>query len=393
MRHCRKTTSDSTVTTESHAESLKIIHVFRAPVGGLFRHVIDLAQGQIARGHFVGMIVGSTPGDARSEDRLAALAPRLNLGLRRISMRRHFDPMDLLAIAHVTNRIRQVAADIIHGHGAKGGAYARLAAPGRSVLRTYTPHGGSLLLRSDSVTGRVYLALERVLAMRSSLCLFESAYSEQVFRTKIGKANGIVRVVHNGISTDESAPVPVESTATDLLFIGEFRAVKGIDILIDALARLHDRGRPITATIVGHGPEEVALKAQVRGYALTHAVRFMPPMAARNALRHGRIVVLPSRAESLPYVALEAAAAGRPLIATNVGGIPEIFGPLSHNLTEPEDPDVLAEAILWKIDNPGHASEIAAELRRRVILRFSIDEMTDKVCGCYQEANKTLRLR
>ena len=75
-----------------------------------------------------------------------------------------------------------------------------------------------------------------------------------------------------------------------------------------------------------------ALRERVAASGLTAAIRFMPPMPMRDALTLGRLVVLPSRAESLPYVVLEAAAAGRPLITTRVGGIPEIYGPLADGL-------------------------------------------------------------
>ncbi len=102
-------------------------------------------------------------------------------------------------------RITETGADVIHGHGAKGGAYARLAFPGRKVVRAYTPHGGSLLLRHDNLAGRMYLTLERILLARRALYLFESAYSGDLFREKIGKPNGIVRVIHNGVSKAEFA--------------------------------------------------------------------------------------------------------------------------------------------------------------------------------------------
>ncbi len=97
------------------------------------------------------------------------LAPQLALGLTRIPMRRPLSPLDLPAVMHVTERIRETGADVIHGHGAKGGAYARLAIPGRRVVRAYTPHGGSLLLSHRNWSGRMYLTLERMLLLRPAL--------------------------------------------------------------------------------------------------------------------------------------------------------------------------------------------------------------------------------
>jgi hypothetical protein len=130
---------------------LNILHVLRAPVGGLFRHVVDLARAQAVRGHRVGLVADAVTGGAQAEATLAALAGELALGLSRVAMSRQIGPGDVAAVAHVARRISEVGADVVHGHGAKGGAYARLAA-GRPALRVYTPHGGSLHYRWGSPT-------------------------------------------------------------------------------------------------------------------------------------------------------------------------------------------------------------------------------------------------
>jgi glycosyltransferase involved in cell wall biosynthesis len=365
---------------------LSILHVFRAPVGGLFRHVADLVRGQIERGHRVGIIADSTTGNARSDEMFAQIVPDLALGLTRIPMRRPLSPLDAPAVWHVTQRIRETGADVIHGHGAKGGAYARLAVPGRKVVRAYTPHGGSLLLRHDNWSGRMYLTLERILLARRALFLFESAYSGEVFRAKIGKPNGIVRIIHNGVSRTEFEPVTNVPDATDLVFIGEFRPVKGIEFLIDAIDNLRRRNTPVTATLVGGGPDEAKLRAQVERLSLQNAIRFAPVMPARSALTLGKVMVIPSLAESLPYVVLETAAAGKPLITTRVGGVPEIYGPLSDTLVPAGNAGALADAIAQTIANPGTAAEIAKALRERVAASFSVDTMVDGVLSAYRQA-------
>ncbi len=368
------------------AMPLKIIHVFRAPVGGLFRHVIDLVDGQIARGHRVGIIADSSTGGDRADEILSALAPKLTLGLTRIVMRRPLNPTDLRATLHVTRRIDEANADVIHGHGAKGGAYARLAFPKKPVLRAYTPHGGSLLLKHDNLSGRMYLMLEKMLLARRALYLFESAYSGDVFRNKIGTPNGIVRVIHNGVSKNEFEPVTPAPDATDLVFMGEFRAVKGIDVLIDAIALLRSRGHKVTATLVGSGPDEAALAAHIERASLQDSVRLMPAMPARRVLTLGKVMVIPSFAESLPYVVLETAAAGMPLITTNVGGIPEIYGPLSNALVPPGNVEALADAIAHTLTNPAAAAKLAQDLRARVAASFSQDGMVDGVLSAYLQA-------
>src|SRR5688572_12810534 len=106
--------------------ALRILHVLRAPVGGLFRHVLDLAEGQAARGHSVG-IVAAEGGGAAAEAKLAALTDRLALGLHRIPMERQLGFSDVAAVRRVTHIIAGTRPEVVHGHGAKGGAYARLA--------------------------------------------------------------------------------------------------------------------------------------------------------------------------------------------------------------------------------------------------------------------------
>jgi glycosyltransferase involved in cell wall biosynthesis len=369
---------------------LNILHVFRAPVGGLFRHVLDLANAQIARGHRVGLIADSSTGGARAEEVLQKLAPSLALGLTRIPMRRPIGPSDVIALVRVMRRIGQVEADVVHGHGAKGGAYARLAFNNRRAVRAYTPHGGSLLFGHDTLAGKFYLATERLLMLGGDLYLFESAYSAEIFRRKIGKAKGLIRVVHNGVSRQEFEPIVTAPDATDLVFLGELRPVKGIDVLIDAVSLLHRNGRAVTATLVGDGPDRDILREQIERLGLTGAIRFTGAMPARQALTLGRIMVIPSRAESLPYVVLEAAAAAKPLITTKVGGIPEIYGPLSENLVQPEDSGALAGAITQAIDHPEATLDTAGKLRERVAASFSVDSMVDGVLAAYRDALEIL---
>jgi glycosyltransferase involved in cell wall biosynthesis len=364
---------------------LNILHVFRAPVGGLFRHVIDLARGQAKEGHKVGLIADSTTGGARADDVLRSLAGDLALGVSKYPFPRHLGVGDVSGTQHVADRIVQTAAHVIHGHGAKGGAYARLAKAPRGTIRAYTPHGGSLHYSPKSPLGLIYLGLERLLMARGDLYLFESAYSFDVFRAKIGTPKGLARVVHNGIGDGDFEEVKAAPDATDLLFIGELRALKGVDVLLEAVSLLHRQGRRVSATIVGSGPDEVAFRAIAQTRGLEHAVRFLSAMPARQAFPLGRVMVVPSRAESLPYIVLEAAGAALPIVATRVGGIPEIFGPDSGRLIPPEDAGALASAVTSLLDDPGESRRFAQTLRNRVQEQFSVDAMVREILSGYRE--------
>src|SRR5689334_20555098 len=142
------------------ADGLAILHVLRAPVGGLFRHVCDLARGQSARGHRVGVIADAASGGAQTDAALAELSRNLALGLTRVPMARQLGGGDIAAIRHVAHRAKETGADVMHGHGAKGGAYTRLARR-RQAVRAYTPHGGSLHYRWGTPAGLLYLTAER----------------------------------------------------------------------------------------------------------------------------------------------------------------------------------------------------------------------------------------
>jgi glycosyltransferase involved in cell wall biosynthesis len=362
---------------------MKILHVLRSPVGGLFRHVVDLANGQIERGHEVGIVADSTTGDGLSDAAFATLEPKLALGLSRIPIRRNPHPADVAAVWHVARRIADTGAEIVHGHGAKGGALARLAPAERGLVRAYTPHGGSL---HDGVGGKLHLLMEQMLKPLGRLYLFESAYSRDVYRRKVGEPSGVVSVVHNGVREDELAPIAAAKATADIVYLGELRSLKGVDVLIDAMASLRDKGRHLTAKFVGEGGERTALEAKVAQLGLATQIEFCGARPTREALAMGKLVVLPSRAESLPYVVLEAAAAGKPLIATNVGGIPEIFGPYSDRLVAPGNVDMLANAISTAIDRPAEMTEQAKALRARIAEKFSVAAMVDSILAAYQQA-------
>lgn len=360
---------------------LRILHVLRAPVGGLFRHVYDLALEQTARGHAVGVIADRTTGGEKAETALNALSSKLALGVSRIPMSRHAGLSDVAAVRYVSTHVRQLKVAVVHGHGAKCGAYARLGAG--NALRVYTPHGGSLHFSRTNPVGFAYLSVESMLLKKTDLALFESEYAKAVFEDKVGTPSGISHVVHNGVRPDEFEPVATGPDAADVLFVGELRKLKGVDVLIEALSLLKSRGEKLRALIVGDGPDTQAFKSLTAARGLEEEIKFAGTMPARSAFAKGNRLVVPSRAESLPYIVLEAVAAGVPLVASNVGGIPEIFGPDANVLVPPGNAEALAEALQKSRDET-----LLARLRDRVSKLFTVSSMTGGVLGAYEAALK-----
>ena len=367
-------------------QPLRILHATRAPVGGIFRHILDLANGQAERGHHVGIIADSLTGGERAEAALAEIAPRLKLGVHRIAIRREPLPIDALVWARFLRLIRRVKPDVLHGHGAKAGAFIRLNTAPKDAIRVYTPHGGSLHFPLTTLKGNIYGRLERYLMNSTDLFLFESAFALNTYQRTIGKPEGLVRCVFNGVTAAEFDPIVKAEDATDVVYVGEFRHIKGADLLIDAVAQLRAGGKPVTLTLAGDGEESDSLKAQVQRLGLADAARFIGHVKARYGFSKGSLLVVPSRGDSMPYVVIEAAAAGIPMVAANVGGIPEIFGSHTNALFAPNNATAMADAIETALKDPAAWLERAKSLRERIFLHFSQKAMVEGVLAGYRDA-------
>jgi glycosyltransferase involved in cell wall biosynthesis len=282
--------------------------------------------------------------------------------------------------------IRRLKPDVLHGHGAKAGAFIRLKPRSQDTIRVYTPHGGSLHYPLNTIKGALYSRLERALMNSTDLFLFESAFARDTYQRTIGIPSGLVRCVFNGVTADEFDPVTRAADATDVVYVGEFRHIKGADLLIDAVARLRADGRPVTLTLAGDGEELGTLKAQIERLGLAGAIRFIGHVKARYGFSKGTVLVVPSRGDSMPYVVIEAAAAGIPMVAANVGGIPEIFGSHTDALFAPSIVGAMADAIETALENPDAALARAKSLRERIFQHFSQKAMVEGVLAGYRDA-------
>jgi glycosyltransferase involved in cell wall biosynthesis len=366
---------------------LRILHCLRAPVGGLFRHVRDLAARQARQGHAVGVLCDATAQDRLTEVRLDALSEHLELGLHKTPMARNIGLSDLSATRTTHNLARAMQIDILHGHGAKGGAYARLAARrmranGLAPRAIYTPHGGSLHYSPASLPGFIFMALERRLLRQTDAIVFESAFARSRFIERVGKPSCLTPVIHNGLEDSEFAPIAPRPDATDFVFVGELRELKGVRTLLQALERIN-RTRETSATIVGDGPDREAFESLSGELGLETRVTFTGAMPAPEAFELGRCLVMPSHAESLPYVVLEAAAAAVPLIATEVGGIPEIVAGTDTPLIPPGDAETLADAMAAALAEPKSLNDRATRLRTSLAERFSAGGMAEAIEDAY----------
>jgi glycosyltransferase involved in cell wall biosynthesis len=365
------------------SQPLRIVHCFRAPVGGIFRHVRDLIVAQVTAGHKVGIVCDASTGGDFEEALLGEMRDKLELGLERIAMQRQIGPGDALAAFRTYKIIKKLQPDVLHGHGAKGGTYARLfgsllRVSGSRVARFYSPHGGSLHFDPAKLQGRIIFRVERFMERLTDRIIFVSAFEQGVYAKKVSPPQCCYTLIYNGLANREFEPVTPSPDAADFLFVGEMRVLKGPDIFIAALAQASATcGRALTAIMVGDGKDRAQLIEQAQIARMGGNVRFLMPMTIRDAFRLAKVVVIPSRAEALPYIVLEALAAGRPVIASRVGGIPEILGDASLALVEPHVDD-LAATMATAITDVGSFQQLLPELKE-LKQKFSVETMAARL--------------
>lgn len=364
---------------------MNILHVFRSPVGGLFRHVCDLAEEQARLGYNVGIICDASTGGASAENKLKQLQSICTLGVHRTPMSRHIGIADFKVLRDIPKLCAKSNIDVIHGHGAKGGAYGRILAKILRAKAIYTPHGGSMHYSMTTPTGMFYLSLEWYLKKFTDGIIFDSKSSAETYRGKMGGFSCEHRVVHNGLRDHEFTPLN-RTTAPEnqFVFVGEIRKLKGLDVLLQALALLKESN--VSLLVFGAGPDEEFFKNRVKELGLTTQVTFnLPIFPATKAFVNARCVVVPSLAESFPYIVLETAAANVPLLTTSVGGIPEIFGPHAAQLLPAGNAYELAKAMQRVLDDHDTAEQSAEALHDYVYKHFRFSTMVEHVVDFYRE--------
>jgi glycosyltransferase involved in cell wall biosynthesis len=373
---------------------LRILQFLRAPVGGLFRHVCDLSTELSRRGHAVGVLCDASAAGSHIEAQFAALAPHCALGIHRIPLRRQPGLADLMAVRRARAVVSSIQPDVVHGHGAKGGALARLAGmaqnkAGRRLHIFYTPHGGSLHYDARSLAGRFFLGLEKQMAKLTDGLIFESAFSLATYSNKVGRPRCPVAVIHNGLRPEEFAVRQSEDAPADFVFVGELRHLKGVEVLLRATAVL-SKERDFKVAIVGRGPDGERFQQLMNDLGLTGRVVFYGELPVRQAFSLGRCLVVPSLAESLPYIVLEGGAAGLPMILTAVGGIPEIVEGGEIQLLEPDAIAPLAEEMQRFLQSPEIFRKRANWLQQVTRERFSVEHMVEQIekfyCWSLEEA-------
>jgi glycosyltransferase involved in cell wall biosynthesis len=331
---------------------MRVALVLGTSAGGVGRHVHSLAERLVADGFRVAVL-----GPAATDDLFAfsatgaAFAPvEIAVGPRPVA-----DALATLALRRLTRR-----AELVHAHGMRAGLVSTLATAGRPAPLVVTWHNA--VLGGPGPRRWAYAVLERVVARGADVTL---TASDDLLARVLALGGGDVRP---GPVAAPALPPPARSSdqvrselgVADrplLLAVGRLHPQKGYDVLVAAAARWSALDPPPLVAISGEGPERDRIAADV---AATGApVRLLGRRDdIPDLLAAADLVVLPSRWEARSLVAQEALRAGRPLVTTAVGGLPDLVGDAAV-LVPPDDVDALDAAVRRLLDDPAERARLA----------------------------------
>ncbi len=220
---------------------------------------------------------------------------------------------------------------------------------------------------------------ERYLWPLADHILCNSQILKDLLVTDYGVSRERLTVVHNGVDTDFFQPPAGgnQGGKTVLLSVARLVPDKDHDTLLTAFSRLAGRHPEAELWLVGNGPRRPVLEQNVSDLGLAGRVKFLPVTKdLRQIYQQAQVFVLSSVAEALPNVILEAMAAGLPVVATRVGGIPEAVAPGDTGfLVSPRDVDGLAATLEQLLDDPEAGRRLGRRGRERVLEDFSFEAM------------------
>ena len=386
----------------SELKPTKILRVIaRLNMGGPALHVAYLTAGLRERGYDTTLVAGTL---ARGEDSMAFVAEGLHVDVVSIpELGREISPVrDLAATLRLAALIRRERPQILHTHTAKAGTVGRVAAllagRARPPIVVHTFHGHVLYGYFGPLRSRFFRWLERWLArhttvlvavspqVRDDLVALGVAPPEKFVVVRLGIELGErVGAGTNGrAETRRYLGIPPDRFAVG--WVGRMTAVKRTDDVLDGFKRLLERGVGATLCLVGDGPDRPALERRAHELGIMRQTLFLgyqedvgPLYAAFDAL------VLPSGNEGTPVSVIEALAAGTPVVATRVGGVPDVVRDGKDGfLVEPGASDELAQRLAQLAGDPDLRERFGASGRARVLPRYAVDRLVDDVDRLYR---------
>jgi len=291
--------------------------------------------------------------------------------------------VDPIAFGEVVAHLSRIRPRILHTHLVHADAYGQLAGTiARVPLRLSTKHGFN-----EFREGRFFGLADRTVGSLVHVHIAISQGLAHYLAETEGFDESSFRIVHYGISARDTVR-PYEGAEARFLCVGRLIPIKGHLVLLRALAQARSRVPGIVLDVAGRGPLEPALKSYARELGLEEAVNFLGYVSpVQEAIERAAIVVVPSLGEGFGMVALEAMERGRPVIASAVGGLPEIVADGETGIVvQPGDADALAEAIVALGGDLERAAAMGRAGRRRALGEFTPERSVRRVEQLYVEA-------
>lgn len=353
-----------------------------AHFGGLERVVHALVAGQRARGHDVHVVSVVSPGDSNTPFHDPFFAMGVEVHVIELPSRAYLKERRLFR--DLCTRVRP---DVVHSHGHRPDIVDSGVARGLGISTVSTMHG---FFHQNAWKGRLTARLQVAALRRFSAVVAVSTALEDDLRSQ-GVPPRILTAIPNGFS--EMAPPLARAEARKALgipdeafvagWVGRVAPQKALEVALAAMEGVRDL--PITLSVVGDGEDLSAMQqyARARGIGervIWHGARTNAP----QLMRAFDVFVLSSRWEGTPIVLFEAMSAGIPVVATAVGGVPDVVSALEAILVPAEDAHALAAGIRNVFSDRDAAAERAATAKQRLRAEFALDKWVDRYDALYE---------
>ena len=402
---------DTAAQSVRRSKPVRVVRVIaRLNMGGPALHVAYLSAGLKDRGYDTTLVAGSL---ARGEESMSFVADSLGVPIVTIEqLHREISPVrDALAVFRLARLLRALRPQILHTHTAKAGAIGRLAVllavGARPPIVVHTFHGHVLRGYFGPVRARLFRLLERWLArVTTALVAVSPEVRDDLVALGVAPREKFT-VIRLGIELDERIGASAERRAEmrrllgispdrfTVGWIGRMTAVKRTDDVLLAFERLRELGVDACLCMVGDGPDRDHVEHRASELGIVRHCLFLgyqedvaPFYGAFDA------VVLTSGNEGTPVSAIEALAGSRPVVATRVGGVPDVIRDgVDGFLVEPGAVDELAERLAELARDPELRARLGEQARVHVVPRYSVERLLDDVDRLYRSLLEAKHLR
>lgn len=365
-----------------------VAQIVRSPNGGIRKHIVTILD-NLEDNEFESFII--TDIECADATYLEYEKNISNNKVLHLSIPNLPSILDLKNILIIYKFVKNNDIGIIHGHGSKGGLYARIVGYLLNKKTIYTPHGGSIHNMHGYVMNKVYASIEYLLYFLTDIILFESVYSKEEYGAKvIGKSrkyiinNNSILIPDNFVSL-KLIDIPKEKVM--LCSFGILREIKGHDLTIKAVKNLVEKGYDVYLNIYGEGPLRGKIEKLIKEYKLDDRVFLKGETKTPiNEMKSHHILVHSAKFESFGYVPLEALSVGLTVVSSLSGGLKEVMsnGESGFCFQDVENENELSASIEDAISNKNLRLSKFEKAKKNILKNFSQENFINNIKKHYQ---------